>query len=59
MTNEICTDCAVAYTKIQLLRSERYAARRDLLNVLLVDNESYTLAQVDELIENRLKRRVR
>lgn len=50
---------AASYTKDQLLRSKKYAARRDLLGALLEDGKAYTLQQVDKEINNFLKRKVK
>ena len=50
---------AASYTKDQLLRSKKYAARRDLLGALLEDGKTYTIAQVDREINQFLKRKVR
>ncbi len=50
---------AASYTKDQLLRSQRYASRRDLLGALLEDGKSYTAAQVDKEINQFLKRKVK
>ena len=50
---------AEAYTKDQLLRSKKYAARRDLLGALLEDGKTYTAAQVDREINQFLKRKVK
>ena len=47
------------FYKKQLLTSEKYASRRDLLNALLDDNEAYTTVQVDEIIEKFLKGKVK
>lgn len=47
------------YSKEQLTASQRYAARRDLISALLVDGKSYTLNEVDALIEKYLKGKVR
>jgi hypothetical protein len=46
---------APAFTKDQLLASKKYANRRDILNALLVAGETYTIAQVDALIEKYMK----
>lgn len=55
------TDGAVSavYTKEQLAHSAKYANRRDLISALLTDGETYTLEQVDKLIENYKKGKVR
>lgn len=50
---------AASYTKDQLLRSKKYAARRDLLGALLEDGKTYTAAQVDRKINQFLKRKVK
>ena len=47
------------FYKKQLLTSEKYASRRDLLNALLDDNEAYSTVQVDEIIEKFLKGKVK
>lgn len=48
----------ISHTKEQLLRSERYAKRRDLLTALLEDDKQYTLKEVDTAIEKFLKGKV-
>lgn len=48
-----------AYTKEQLMGSKRYAARRDLVSVLLEDGRRYTLAEVDGKIEKFKKGKVK
>lgn len=45
----------ISYTKIQIYKSKRYANKRDIVTVMLKDDEKYTLDQVDELIEQFLK----
>lgn len=47
------------YTKRQLLASEKYRARRDLLSVLLSDEKTYTASEVNALADNYLKGRVK
>lgn len=49
----------VVYTKEQLLASKKYAARRDLLGVLLEDGKSYTEAQVQMVISDFMKGKVK
>ena len=46
------------FTKAQLMASNKYANRKDLIGALLDDNKDYTTAQVDELIEKYLKGKV-
>lgn len=46
------------FTKEQILSSEKYANRRDALGVVLSDDESYTLEQVDSLLDKFMKGKV-
>lgn len=46
------------FAKAQLMASNKYASRKDLIGALLDDNTEYTIAQVDELIEKYLKGKV-
>lgn len=48
-----------AFTKSNILKMERYKNRRDLLSVLLHDEQRYTFKQVDSLIENFMKGKVK
>ncbi|QJW44469.1 hypothetical protein HA075_01075 [bacterium BFN5] len=47
---------APAFTKQQILSAEKYMDRRDLLNVLLSDGKSYTLAEVTTEIDSFMKK---
>lgn len=47
------------YTKRQLLASEKFRARRDLLSVLLSGEKTYTAGEVDALADNYLKGKVK
>ena len=47
------------HLKEQLLRSNRYANRRDLIGALLEDDKQYTLAEVDTAIDNFMKGKVK
>ena len=49
---------AATFSKQQILSAKKYAERRDLLTVLLVDDKPYTLAEVDKAIEEFLKKGV-
>lgn len=40
------------FSKSHILTFKRYANRRDLLSVLLKDDQRYTMDQVDSLIQN-------
>lgn len=50
---------AAAYSKAQLMASQRYAARRDLLAALLEEDKTYTHNQVETLVNGYLKGEVR
>lgn len=50
---------AAAYSKEQLAASKRYAAKRDILSILLEDGKSYTFDEVDALIKKYMKGKVR
>ena len=50
---------AATYSKEQLAASQKYAKQRDLISVLLIDGKSYTFDEVDALIENYMKGKVR
>lgn len=45
----------VSYTKEQIYKSKRYMNKKDIVTVMLKDNERYTFDQVDKLIEQFLK----
>jgi hypothetical protein len=44
-----------AYTREQVMSSQRYATRRDLVSVLLESGRTYALAEVDALIDQFMK----
>jgi hypothetical protein len=46
------------YTKQDLLASNKYKDKIDLLNALLLDNKEYSLKEVDKIINNFLKKGV-
>ena len=46
------------YSKEQILLSQAYANRKDILNVILGDKE-YTTEAVDKMLENFLKKEVK
>ena len=45
------------YTKMNLLSSKRYSHNRDILNVILNDDKTYNLNEVDKLIEDFYKKK--
>lgn len=46
------------FSKEQILASNKYADRRDALDVILEDNGVYTIEQVDSLLEKFMKGKV-
>ena len=44
-----------AFTREQVMSSQRYANRRDLVSVLLENGKTYTLTEVDALINKFMK----
>lgn len=46
------------YTKDQILASEKYVKRRDLINALLDDGKEYTIEEVDKMMQKFLKGKV-
>ena len=47
------------FSKEQILASDRYANRRDLVDALLDTDKSYTLETVDNLIDKYMKGQVK
>ncbi len=50
---------ASVHTKEQILCSKKYENRRDALGAILVDGESYTIEEVDSLLEQFMKGKVK
>ncbi len=48
-----------AFTKAQLLASDKYRGKRDVLSALLADDKSYTSTEVDAVIEKYMKGKVK
>lgn len=46
------------FSKAQLMTSKRYRDKTDLVDALLIDGKTYTMDEVDEIIENFLKGKV-
>lgn len=46
------------FTRQQLLKSKKYAEKKDLINALLVDDRSYSMAEVEEILNGFLKGKV-
>ena len=49
----------IAYTKEQILKSKKYKDRKDVLNVVLKEDSTYTLKEVDNAIKTFMKREVK
>ena len=47
------------FSKEQILASDRYANRRDLVDALLDEDKSYTIETVDNLVEKYMKGQVK
>lgn len=47
------------FTKEQLLRSERFQDRKDLLNALLSPEQQYTMKQAEQKTEDYMKGKVK
>lgn len=47
------------FSKGQLIASDRFRERRDILEALLIDGELYTVKTVEEKIEKYMKGKVR
>ena len=43
------------FSKAQLLSSERFRGRRDIVNALLEEGKRYTVQAVEQMIENYMK----
>ena len=48
----------ILYSKEQIIASKKYSNRKDILNVLLKDDEEYTFSRIDEIIENFMNKEV-
>lgn len=46
------------YTKEQILHAKKYENRKDILNALLKESETYTMQQAEELMEDFMKGQV-
>ena len=61
MAKETVADRPVAtrYTKEQLIRSNRYTNRRDLLGAILKDSVLYSIEEVEAMLNNYMKGKVK
>ena len=58
MATKTKKDDEVLYSKEQIIVSKKYSNRKDILNVLLKDDEEYTFSRIDEIIENFMNKEV-
>ena len=58
-TKKTETKQETVFTKEQILASKKYKNRRDVLGAILKDGASYTLEQVDSLLEKFMKGKVK
>jgi arginine repressor len=56
--NEINTKKKPIFSKRQLLNSKKYQHQKDLLNAILENDKSYSLSEVDKLINDFMKKKV-
>lgn len=47
------------YSKTQLVQSQKYKNKRDVLNFILDDNKRYTFKEVDTLVDIFLRKKVK
>lgn len=47
------------FVKSQIISSDKYKNRSDLLNVLLEDDKEYTLSEIEKKLEDFLSREVK
>ena len=59
MAEKTVSDKEKAFSKMQFMQSEKFANRKDLVGALLEDGKEYTIAQVETIIKNYLKGRVK
>lgn len=48
----------IKFTKNQLILSERYKDKADIINAILIDGQVYTLEETDKLIDGFMKGKV-
>ncbi|MCD7864030.1 MAG: hypothetical protein LUG61_11145 [Lachnospiraceae bacterium] len=58
-TEQVAEQSTRTFTKSQLTGSKRFANRKDLLNALLKNDQLYTVSEVEQIIENFLKGKVK
>ena len=58
MATKTKKDDEVLYSKEQIITSKKYSNRKDILNILLKDDEEYSFSRIDEIIENFMNKEV-
>ena len=58
MATKTKKDDEILYSKEQIIASKRYSNRKDILNVLLKDDEEYSFSKIDEIIEEFMNKEV-
>ena len=58
MSNTTKNSDEARYPKSEILASKKYQRYYDLVSVCLKDGETYTIAEVDNIIKNYLKGKV-
>ena len=58
MATKTKKDDEILYSKEQIIASKRYSNRKDILNVLLKDDEEYSFSRIDEIIEEFMNKEV-
>jgi len=58
MATKTKKDDEVLYSKEQIIASKKYSNRKDILNVLLKDDEEYSFSKIDEIIEEFMNKEV-
>ena len=58
MATKTKKDDEVLYSKEQIITSKKYSNRKDILNVLLKEDEEYSFSRIDEIIENFMNKEV-
>ena len=58
MATKTKKDDEILYSKEQIIASKKYSNRKDILNVLLKDDEEYSFSRIDEIIEKFMNKEV-
>ncbi|WP_335932257.1 hypothetical protein [Fusobacterium polymorphum] len=58
MATKTKKDDEILYSKEQIITSKKYSNRKDILNVLLKEDEEYSFSRIDEIIEEFMNKEV-